>query len=241
MLLLLFLSGRGENEASRNRLSSTLTSDILLQSDNLLHTSPKLMVPLTITGLRSDWISVETLLHMNMFTLVFFIVIYDNKYSSVYFLTIEASLRQVMGLLENGPMLCSFRFIQMTPKPCSRMALQWGCTTLQFVRPSSISAIRWSYVTPVYPSIHGQPTQLSSGERWVTPWISHQLIIEPTDREKHPFILTFTPEVSVESPVHLSPKCLWTVGGSWSTRRELMQTWGEWKLYTGKPLTPGRI
>lgn len=69
------------------------------------------MVPLTITGLRSDWINFETLLHMNMFTLVFFIVIYNNKYSSVYFLTIEALLRQVMGLLENGPMLCSFRFI----------------------------------------------------------------------------------------------------------------------------------
>lgn len=38
MLLLLFLSGHGENEASLDRLSSTLISDILLQSDNLLHT-----------------------------------------------------------------------------------------------------------------------------------------------------------------------------------------------------------
>lgn len=38
MLLLLFLSGHGENEASLDRLSSTPTSDILLQSDNLLHT-----------------------------------------------------------------------------------------------------------------------------------------------------------------------------------------------------------
>ncbi len=38
MLLLLFLSRRKENEASHGPLSATLTPDILLQSDNLLHT-----------------------------------------------------------------------------------------------------------------------------------------------------------------------------------------------------------
>lgn len=104
------------------------------------------------------------------------------------------------------------------------------------------SAVHRPYVPQVYPSIHGQPILLSSGERWVTSWMSHQLIIGPKDREKHPFTLTFIPEVSVESPVHLSPQCLWTVGGSRSTRRELTQTLGgTWKLHTKKLLTPRKI
>lgn len=44
MPLLLFLSRRRENEASHDRLSATLTPDILLQSDNLLLTPAEHMV-----------------------------------------------------------------------------------------------------------------------------------------------------------------------------------------------------
>lgn len=52
-----------------------------------------------------------------------------------------------------------------------------------------------------------------------------------TDGEKHPFTLTFTPKVNVKSLVHLPPKCLSTVGGSWSTRKDAGKTW---KLHTEK-------
>lgn len=69
--LLLFPSRRRENEASHDRLSPTLTPDILLRSDNLLHTPPELMVwqvPVGRVRLGSGQIKVLTLSHLKMFT-----------------------------------------------------------------------------------------------------------------------------------------------------------------------------
>lgn len=43
-------------------------------------------------------------------------------------------------------------------------------------------------------------------------------------QDKQPLTHTFTPKINFESPTHLDPKCLWTVGRGWSSWRESRQT-----------------
>lgn len=70
-------------------------------------------------------------------------------------------------------------------------------------------------------------------KRWATPRRSYQSVARLTHRS---FTLTFKPIVNLKLQVNLtSPTtCLRSVGGTWSTRREAVQTWGEHPKTTQK-------
>lgn len=76
-------------------MKHTLTPDILLRSDNLLHTSPELMewqVPVGQARLGSGQIKVLTLSHLKIFTLLFVSCPKTNK------LALLSQLRQAPAL-----------------------------------------------------------------------------------------------------------------------------------------------
>lgn len=149
MLLLLFLSGREENEASHDRLSSTLTSDILLQSDNLLLTPPKLMVPLTIPGFGSGWLDVEKPLYLKMLTFLFVLSSCPTtNIAAWYLLQLRLLCFKVYFVCMSGCnssaqsirpawLLDHVMVILMThfSRPCSRMRHHSGHTVLWFCSP----------------------------------------------------------------------------------------------------------
>lgn len=141
-----------------------------------------------------------------------------------------------MGLLENGPMQWSFRWPTL-----QSLAPEWYfsvrvhycsiCSSIFYICHSmalcytSLSIHSWT----AYPAVF----------RWEVGYTLDKLPAHQ-GQQTDPFTLTFTPEVNVESLVHLSPKCLWIVGGCQSTRRKLTQTWGEHENSTQKsPWPPG--
>lgn len=60
-------------------------------------------------------------------------------------------------------------------------------------------------------------------------YIVDRSVIRQTQRDRHPFTITFTPTGNLESPINLAllTPCPWNVGGSQSTSRESIQTHGE--------------
>lgn len=213
------------------------------------------MVPLTIPGLRSDRISVETLLHMKMFMLIFFFPRTTTKCKmsawlhanlnvliklilSIY-LGLAWLLLQVMGLLgewthSDDPL----------PKALLRMMLHCGCTTVQFILPSS-KICHSQTLCSTSLSIHSW-TAYPAVLRWEVGYIldeslAHHRANRQRETSIHTHIHTWG-QCRVTSTPTVSPQCLWTVGGSRSTRRELTQTLGgTWKLHTKSSWTPERF
>lgn len=77
-------------------------------------------------------------------------------------------LLQVLGPLENGPVI---QMTQALPQNDASVRVHY-CSTHSsiFYNCHSLALCDTIYI---YPSIHGQPVKLSSGERWVTPWMIH--------------------------------------------------------------------